>query len=209
MAIDRTRRLLDQLIAWSPVLLLGGLAALTYWLDAQIQPPPPRIDGSSRHDPDLFIENLRTTLFDESGRPRQTLSAQRAQHFPDDQTVTLEQLALSVTEANRAPMSVTAERGTLAGDRETFLLEGRVLAVREAEPARPGGSREPGSRVTLSTEFLRVLPKKGLAETDRPVTIEEPRGIIHSVGIRLDTEANTLTLKSGVRGTIQPNAAAK
>jgi hypothetical protein len=29
------------------------------------------------------------------------------------------------------------------------------------------------------------------------------------VGIRLDTEANTLTLKSGVRGTIQPNAAAK
>jgi lipopolysaccharide export system protein LptC len=209
MSVDHTRRLLDRLIAWSPVLLLGGLAALTYWLDAQIQPPPPRIDGSSRHDPDLFIENLRATLFDESGRPRQTLSAQRAQHFPDDQSVTLEQLALAVTEVNRAPMSVTAERGTIAGDRETFVLEGRVLAVREAEPARPGGSREPSGRVTLSTEFLRVLPKKGLAETDRPVTIEEPRGIIHSVGIRLDTEANTLRLKSGVRGTIQPNPTAK
>jgi LPS export ABC transporter protein LptC len=123
--------------------------------------------------------------------------------------VTLEQLALAVTEANRAPMSVTAERGTIAGDRETFVLEGSVLAVREAEPARPGSSREPGGRVTLSTELLRVLPKKGLAETDRPVTIEEPRGIIRSVGIRLDTEANTLKLKSGVRGTLQPNAAAK
>jgi hypothetical protein len=37
--MDRTRYLLDRLTAWSPVLLLGGLAALTYWLDAQIRSP--------------------------------------------------------------------------------------------------------------------------------------------------------------------------
>ena len=28
---------IDRLVAWSPVLLLGALAALTYWLDAQVQ----------------------------------------------------------------------------------------------------------------------------------------------------------------------------
>ena len=37
--MDRTKLLLDRLTAWSPVLLLGGLAALTYWLDAQVQAP--------------------------------------------------------------------------------------------------------------------------------------------------------------------------
>jgi len=35
------RAVFDRLIAWSPVLLLGGLAALTYWLDAQVQPAAP------------------------------------------------------------------------------------------------------------------------------------------------------------------------
>ena len=49
---------IDRLIAWSPILLLGSLAALTYWLDAQVQPPAPRASGASRHDPDLYIENL-------------------------------------------------------------------------------------------------------------------------------------------------------
>jgi len=36
------------------------------------------------------------------------------------------------------------------------------------------------------------------------VTIEEPRGIIESVGLELDNKAKTLKLKSGVRGTLQP-----
>ena len=35
--MDRSGALIDRLVAWSPVLLLGGLAALTYWLDAQVQ----------------------------------------------------------------------------------------------------------------------------------------------------------------------------
>ena len=55
----RARTLLDRLTAWTPVFLLGGLAALTYWLDAQVQPPQPRRDGSERHDPDIFVEGFR------------------------------------------------------------------------------------------------------------------------------------------------------
>ncbi|MBK7593401.1 MAG: LPS export ABC transporter periplasmic protein LptC [Betaproteobacteria bacterium] len=209
MAIDRTKLLLDRLITWSPVLLLGSLAALTYWLDAQIQPPAPRVDGSSRHDPDLFVEKFRATSFDVEGRPRQALSAQRAEHFPDDKTIALKGLALSITDPNRAPLSVFADRGVVSGDRETMSLEGSVRGVREAEPTKAGQPRDGSGRVTLSTEYLRVVPKKGLAETDRPVTIEEPRGIIHSVGIQLDNEAKTIKLKSGVRGTLQPNTIAK
>jgi lipopolysaccharide export system protein LptC len=209
MAVDLTRRILDRLVGWSPLLLLGGLAALTYWLDAQIQPLPPKSDGSSRHDPDLFIKNVSGTVFDAEGRPRQRLRAERAEHFPDDDSVALRGLAMSLTEPDRPPVSASADRGIVAGDRETMTLEGRVRVVREAEAARPGQGREPSGPVTITTEYLRITPKLGLAETDRPVTIEEPRGIIHSVGIRLDNEAKTLKLKSSVQGTLQPNAAPK
>jgi lipopolysaccharide export system protein LptC len=206
MAIDLPRRLLDRLVSFSPLLLLGALAALTYWLDAQIQPLPPRADGSSRHDPDLFIKNVRGTTFDAQGRPRQRLEAERAEHFPDDGTVALTGLALSLTEPDRPPVSATADRGIVAGDRESMTLEGRVRLVREGEAVRPSQGREASGPVTIATEYLRIVPKRGVAETDRPVTIEEPRGIIHSVGIRLDNEAKTLKLKSDVQGTLQPNA---
>ena len=209
MAVDLTRRLLDRLVGLSPLLLLGGLAMLTYWLDAQIQPPPPKSDGSSRHDPDLFIKNVSATVFDAQGRPRQRLQAERAEHFPDDDSVALAGLAMSLTEPDRPPVSASADRGVVAGDRETMTLEGRVRVVREAEAAKPGRGQEPPGRVTIATEYLRVVPKQGLAETDRPVTIEEPRGIIHSVGMRLDNEAKTLKLKSSVQGTLQPNAVPK
>ena len=202
MAVDRTRRLVDRLVTWSPVLLLGGLAALTYWLDAQIQPQPPRTDGSSRPDPDIFIDNLRGVSFDAEGRPRQVLAAKRAQHYPDDGSVTLIAPALVVTDPDRPKLSVSADKGSIAGDRETLALEGNVRALREATPGNSGKSEGPA---TLTTDFLRVVPKKGLAETDRPVTIEEPRGIIHSTGLKLDNEAKTLKLISGVHGTIQPD----
>jgi len=41
------------------------------------------------------------------------------------------------------------------------------------------------------------------------VTITDARGIINAVGMELDNDAKTLKLKSGVRGTIQPNSPAK
>ncbi len=202
--MSHSKRILDRLVTWSPVLLLGGLAALTYWLDAQIQPPPARIDGSSRHDPDLFIDNFRAVTFDVQGRPRQALAARRAEHFPDDESIALTALSLTVTDPGEPTMSVVADQGIVTGNRETLLLEGNVKAKREASPGAASGSRAPSGASTITTEFLRVVPKKGFADTDRPVTIEDSRGIIHSMGLQLDNQAKTVKLKSAVHGTITP-----
>ena len=75
------------------------------------------------------------------------------------------------------------------------------------DPCDPGES--PAGPVTVTTEYLHVVPDKEMASTDKPVTIEEPRGIIHSVGLELDNKAKTLKLKSAVRGTLQPQALPK
>ena len=80
--MDRTREFVDRLIAWSPVLLLGALAALTYWLDAQVQAPPARRDGSSRHEPDLFLQDFKALTFDARGKPRESLAAASLSTFP-------------------------------------------------------------------------------------------------------------------------------
>jgi len=205
MPRDASRRtLLDRATAWSPVFLLGGLAAFTYWLDAQVQPPAPRRDGSERHDPDIYVEGFKAVTLDPQGRPTQSIAGKTARHFGDDQTTEFTQPMLAQTEADKPAFRVTAEHGKLSGDRKEVFFTGNVRAVRDAGPAQPGEA--PVGPVTVITEYLHVVPDAQTATTDKAVTIEEPRGIIKSVGLTLDNKAKTLKLKSSVQGTLQPQA---
>lgn len=199
----RTREILDRLVAWAPVLLLGALAALTYWLDAQVQPPASRRDGSTRHDPDLFLQDFKAVTFDAQGKPRETLSADRADHFPDDDSADLATPRLSLSQPGRPTLTVTADRGRIAGDRDQGDFTGNVRVERDADPtpAKDGSTSGP---VRLSTESLHVLTKDQRVQTDQPVTIEEPRGIIRGRGLEFDNKAKTVRIKSHVSGTFQP-----
>ena len=199
------RARIDRLVSWTPVLLLGSLAALTYWLDAQVQAPTRRADGSARHDPDLYIENFSALSYDASGNVLQSLAGKRAQHYPDDNSVDVYSPALALTEPGKPRLTVTADMGNVSGDRETVTLRGNVRAVRDAAPGTPASAGVQDGPATVTTEFLRVTPKLSRAETDQAVTIEEPRGIIRGVGMVLDNEKHTFQLKSAVRGTLQPN----
>ena len=201
--MDRTRDILDRLVAWSPVLLLGALAALTYWLDAQVQTQPARRDGSTRHDPDLFLQDFRAVTFDAQGNPRETLTAVRAEHFPDDDSAELVSPRLALSETGRPTMTVTADRGHIDGGRDRGEFSGNVEVTRAATdgPSRDG---TPSGPMTLRTELLHVLTKEQRVQTDKPVTIEEPRGIIRGRGLEFDNKAKTVRVKSQVSGTLKP-----
>lgn len=201
------RTWLDRATAWSPVLLLGGLAAFTYWLDSQVQPPAPRVDGSLRHDPVLYVQGFRAVTLDAQGRPLQTIAGTLARHFGDDQTTEFTDPMLAQTETGKPAFRVTAARAKLSGDRKDAYFMGNVRAVHDAAPASPGESAT--GPVTVTTEYLHVIPDKEIARTDKPVTIEEPRGIIHSGGLELDNNAKTLKLNANVRGTLQPQTLPK
>ena len=202
--MDRRRVYLDRLIAWSPVLLLGALAALTYWLNAQVQQPPARRDGSSRHDPDLFLQEFKAMTFDAQGKPREALAAARAEHYPDDDTSDLSAPRLQLTRPGRPTMTISADRGRISGDRDRGDFAGNVRVARDADP-RPGKNGETASGpVTFTTEALHVYTKDQRVQTDQPVTIEEPRGIIRGRGLEFDNKAKSVRILSRVSGTFQP-----
>jgi LPS export ABC transporter protein LptC len=204
--MNRRQQTIDRLVAWSPVMLLAGLAGLTYWLDAQVQAPPRRADASQRHAADIFIDNFRAESFDADGKLRQAIGARRAQHYADDDTIDFATPTITLTEPDQPRIVVTADSGSLSGDRETVHLKGNVRAMRAAGGAAASDGVQPSGPITVLTDTLRVVPKQGRATTDGPVTIEEPRGIIRAVGMELDNHAQTLKLKSSVRGTLQPHA---
>ena len=135
---SRRQAWLDRLITWSPVLLLGALAALTYWLNAQVQVSGPSFDGSGRHDADIFVDNFKAFNLDQDGRIRQALVAKRAQHYPDDDTTTLDAPEIAFTDPDKPRLDVTADHAKITGDREHAYFEGHVKAVREASTDAEG-----------------------------------------------------------------------
>jgi len=203
--MDGSRALMDRLVSWSPVLLLGGLAALTYWLDAQITPPVTRPDGSRRHDADIYVENLRAMSFGADGKPLQLLSAARGEHYPDDDTTVFTKPNLVLKDPKQPTFAVTADSAKIAGDRSSVWFTGNVHAKRDADPAAAKGSGTSGP-LSLTTEYLHVSPKDKRADTDKAVTIEDARGIIHAVGMKLDAENKTVNFLSRLQGTIAPQA---
>jgi len=198
--MNRGRAWLDRLIAWSPVFLLGAFSALTYWLNAQVQPGGAAFDGSGRHDTDLYIEDFKAVSLDPQGHIRQSITARIARHFPDNDTTEFEAPLITFSEPGKPPISITADRGMITGDQQNAYFTGKVKGIREAA----AGERDQG-RIIVSSEYLHVLPKEDKIETDKPVTISEPRGIINATGMEFDNKAKTFKFKSRVSGQLQPN----
>jgi lipopolysaccharide export system protein LptC len=193
-------KVLDRLIAWSPVLMLGSFAALTYWLNAQILVGSPRFDGSGRHDPDIFIENFHAVSLDANGRVRQSLNARLARHFPDDDTTDFDAALITFSDPGKPKLTVTADRATVTGDRENAYFSGNVKGVREASAADANDGP-----VVLTSEYLHVIPKQDRVVTDKAVTITDPRGIISAVGMEFDNRTKKVKFVSRVSGHILPN----
>src|SRR6202140_944973 len=151
--MNRGRAWLDRLIAWSPVFLLGAFSALTYWLNAQVQPGGAAFDGSGRHDTDLYIEDFKAVSLDPQGHIRQSITARIARHFPDNDTTEFEAPLITFSEPGKPPISITADRGMITGDQQNAYFTGKVKGIREAAAGEQG-------RIIVTSEYLHVLPKE-------------------------------------------------
>jgi lipopolysaccharide export system protein LptC len=191
---------LDRLIAWSPVLLLGAFAILTYWLNAQIQVGTQKFDGSGRHDPDLYIEHFRAVSLDDQGRVRQALTAKLARHFPDDDSTEFDAPLITFSDPDKPQLTVTADRAIVTGDREHAYFFGNVKGVRDSAK----GEANDGP-VVMTSEYLHVLPKEDRVLTDKAVTIKDSRGIINAIGMEFDNRSKKVKFGSHVSGQLQPH----
>jgi lipopolysaccharide export system protein LptC len=178
---------------------------MTYWLNTQVRLAVPESDGSRRHDPDLVAENFKAVSFDQDGRIRQSLTAARARHYPDDDSTAFDAPEIVFTDPGKPRLDVTADHGLVTGDREHVYLEGHVKAVRDAS----AGSEGRDGPITVTSEYLHVIPKEDRVVTDLPVTITDPRGTVNAVGLELDNKAKTIKFKSRLSGQLEPQSHSK
>ncbi len=182
--------MIEKLRNWLPLLPLLLVLAGTYWLDQQVGPLLAQADSSKRHDPDFIVNDFRATALDEQGKPHHRINAHEMRHYPDDDSLHLEQPEIIALTPNRPTLRTTAQTGTTFHRDET-ILRGDVRIVRAASTA--------ASERVFTTTYLRALPSEDYAETDRPVTMRDAHNLVSAVGMTLDNKTQTIKLLSHVR----------
>jgi lipopolysaccharide export system protein LptC len=182
----------DRWIAWVPVLMLAGLAGLTYWLDQKVQPQRGR-NGGSGDEPDFVVDEFTATRMSVDGQPSYEVRAKRMVHFPEENSARLDQPRLTYFEPRKAPVSIRANSGLLDRNGENAYFNGDVQVRREAFEDSP--------EMAMFTEYLHVIPELEIAKTDRPVRMVSGDSRLEAVGLELNNKTRTLKLLSKVRGT--------
>ena len=185
-----------------PLAVLGVLALLTLWIDRTVQPPAPKVDGNTRHDPDYILNNFVTTKTDATGNISHILKASEMRHYPDDDTTELENPHFTQFGVNAPPTTIEGKRGHVSSKGDIVDIYDDVRVVRPA-----WGDRQ---EMTLTTEYLRIEPDRDIASTDRPVVITQgPKSIVRAVGMVYDKKNQTIQLNKRVRAHYERPAVKK
>lgn len=185
---------------WFPLVLLGVLAALTFWLDRLVQPPQ-QAPGVPRGEPDYIVDGLSAVRMDREGRVKHTLLAQKMTHYPDsDTTVLVEPKFVSHSDAS-VPVTVTSREARVSGNGEDVYFQKDVRVVRASSSSR--------GELVLETDYLHVIPDANVAKTDRPVTLRDASGVVQASGLELNSETRVLNLQGPVKGTFSRKGATR
>lgn len=175
-----------------PLVLLSMLALLTFWINQTVQPPAPKLDGSSRHDPDYIVSNFVTSQTDVNGDLRYKLAATEMKHYPDDDTTNLERPRYTQYAVNKPYTQVEGLRGYVSNNGEEVQIVDNVKVTRQAF--------EEKGEMTLETDYLNIRPNEELVQTKSPVVIRQaPKTVIYATGMIYEKKNKTLTLLNKVR----------
>ena len=184
--------MLNRSAIFFPLVLALLLALLTFWINQTVENQGPKIDGSSRHDPDYTMNNFVTTQTDETGKLRYVLAATEMLHYPDDDSTVLQRPRFTQYTTNKPYTQIEGLRGYVSSDGEEVELVDNVKVVRQAFEGK--------GEMQVLTEKLLILPNQDIAKTDAPVVIKQaPKTIIHANGMIYDKKNQTVKLLNRVR----------
>lgn len=175
-----------------PIILLGFLAALSFWLQKSVDrnelPPVAEV----RHTPDAIAENFSARRFDENGQVKFRLIAPYMEHFSDDDSSELKAPTLVTYRPDAPPVTISGRNAKVSSKGEVVYLWDNVVVNRAASPERPA--------LTATMPDLVVHPNESTAFTNSAVEITQAKSWVKGVGMKIDNKASTFELQSQVTG---------
>ena len=153
------------------------------------------------HEPDYFMRDFSVKSFDANGRLQSEVRGRLAQHFPDTDTLEIEQADIRSTDAQGRVMTATARRAITNADGSEVQLLGDAV-VQRVTPATAGQSTPPVLR--LQGQHLRAWVNSERVQSDQPVVLTQGNDSVTADTLDYDNKAGLVTMTGNVRGVVQP-----
>ena len=200
----RVRRVLDRLAVYLPLLLMGLMAMSTYWL---VRNTPSmgeaEQDAPLRHVPDYFMRDFSVKVFADDGRLKSEMVGTEGRHYPDTDTLEVDQPRIRVLGAQGRVTTAVATRGLINADGSQAQLFGNAVVVREASTNAQGVVIP---RSELHSDFLHFFADTEQVRSHLPVLLVRGAGDRFTAqdGINYDNLDRVMQLTGRVRGTLLP-----
>lgn len=187
----------DALVAYLPLLMMAMLALGTWWL---VKNTPTLDDDrpvlAPRHEPDYTMNAFQVQRFTAQGRLRVQLEGDELRHYPDTDTIEIDNVRIRSIGEDGFVTVATARRALANGDATEVQLRGDARVVREA---RPGVEA-----IDFRGEFLHAFLDTEQVRSHLPVTLRRGSTEIRGDALVYDNLAQTLELKGRVRANLPP-----
>jgi lipopolysaccharide export system protein LptC len=199
----RVRRVLDRLAVYLPLVLMGLMAMTSYWLvrntpkltDAEVEAP-------ARHEPDYYMRDFSVKVFEPDGRLKSVIVGTEGRHYPDTDTLEIDQPRIRILGVEGNVTIATAVRGLINADGSEAQLFDNAVVVREATVNAQGVSTP---RSELQSDFLHFFANTEQVKSHLPVVMIRGSGDrFTGDGMGFDNMGRTMEINGRVRGVLQP-----
>ncbi|MEO5736686.1 MAG: LPS export ABC transporter periplasmic protein LptC [Variovorax sp.] len=200
------RRGIDRATLYLPIILTAALALGTYWL---VRNAPRLLEATTkeapRHEPDYFMRGFVIKNFLPNGELRSELAGKEGRHYPDNDTLEVDQVRTRSISPAGLVTRATADRGLSNGDGSEIQLFGNAVVVRDAAV---GANGRPLPRLEFRGEFLHVFLDTEQVRSNKPVTLTRGTDVFTANTLDYDNLSGLANLQGRVRGVLIPSAAA-
>ena len=187
-------RLLDLVSAYLPLLMMAVLASGTWWL---VRNAPgvgaPREAAPLRHEADYTMTRFVVQRFGRDGALRTEIEGERLRHFPDDNTLEIEQARIRAIGSDGVVTVANARKALANGDGSEVQLLG------DAHVVRPAHGKE--EQIEFRSDFLHAFRNVEQLRSHLPVVVTQGQSVVRAEGMEYDNLARVVELKGRTSGT--------
>ena len=191
------------LLRLMPLILMGTLTLVTFWMVQKNQPTEKSMLERVRlHEPDYIINNGALSALSETGNTKYRILGNKVIHYDDDASIDIETPRMRLFQPDKAPVTVKADTGHLDGDLTILDLIGNASIFR---PAQAASATEPATaRMLATSSYYKVLINDDIIETDKPITLQQGMSVMNSTdGGIFNNIQQSMTLSGQVKGRIE------
>jgi len=191
------------LLRLMPLILMGTLTLLTFWLVQKVTPPEKSsLERVRLHEPDYTITNGALSALNEMGNTKYRVLGNKVIHYDDDASIDILTPRIRLFQPDKAPVTVKSDTGHLDGDLTILDLIDNASIFRPAQAAT--SSQAATLRMLASSTYFKVLINDDIIETNRPITLEQGISIMQSTeGGKFNNIEQSMALSGQVKGRIE------